>query len=109
MTVEFRVLGDVEAYVDGHRVELGHARQRCVLAVLLMEPNRAVPISRLVDRTWGGQPPNRAEGTVRSYLSRLRNALTAVGEDLRLVRGAGGYVLTVDPARVDVHRFRALV
>ena len=43
MTVEFRLLGEVEARVDGRRLEIGHARQRCVLTALLVDVNRADP------------------------------------------------------------------
>jgi hypothetical protein len=39
MVVQFRVLGEVEARADGQLVELGHARQRCVLVTLLVQAN----------------------------------------------------------------------
>lgn len=106
--VEFQVLGDVEARIDGHLVDLGHARQRCVLATLLVEVNHAVSADQLVDRIWGERPPSRARNTLYSYLSRLRNALAAV-DDVGLLRQSGGYVLTVDPMAVDLHLFHHLV
>jgi len=108
MGVEFGLLGDVEVRVDGHPVEVGHARQRCVLVVLLTEATRAVSVDQLVDRVWGDRAPLRARQTLYNYLSRLRHALSPIA-DVDLVRQSGGYVLAVDPMAVDVHRFRHLV
>jgi DNA-binding SARP family transcriptional activator/Tfp pilus assembly protein PilF len=106
---EFRVLGDVAMLVNGDGVELGHARQRCVLAVLLVEANRVVTVEQLLDRVWGDRPPQRSRTTLSSYLSRLRRALAAAGGEVGLTRRPGGYLLTVDPVAVDLHRFRQLV
>jgi len=108
MVVEFRVLGEVEARADGQLVDLGHARQRCVLVTLLVEANQVVSADQLVDRVWGERPPLRARDTLYSYLSRLRHALATVNE-VSLMRQYGGYVLTVDPPAVDLHRFHHLV
>ncbi|MDQ3763938.1 MAG: FxSxx-COOH system tetratricopeptide repeat protein [Actinomycetota bacterium] len=106
--MEFGLLGDVEIRVGGHPVELGHARQRCVLVVLLVEANRAVSVDALVDRVWGDRAPHRARPTLYNYLSRLRQALSPINE-VDLVHRSGGYVLVVDPMAVDVHRFRHVV
>ncbi|MEV0678712.1 BTAD domain-containing putative transcriptional regulator [Actinosynnema sp. NPDC050436] len=105
--VEFRVLGGVEAEVGGARLDLGHAKQRGVLAVLLVEANRVVPAERLLDRVWGGDPPSRGRNTLYNYLSRLRAVLPAV-DGVSLLRRSGGYTLAVDAQNVDLHRFRDL-
>jgi DNA-binding SARP family transcriptional activator len=107
MRAWFGVLGDVEVRVDGRLVEAGHARQRSVLAVLLAEANHVVPVAQLVDRVWGDQPPPRARDTLYNYLSRLRHVLGPV-PDADLARRSGGYVLTIDQAAVDLHRFHQL-
>jgi DNA-binding SARP family transcriptional activator/tetratricopeptide (TPR) repeat protein len=106
--VRFELLGAVEVRIDGHLVEAGHARQRCVLAALLVDANRAVPTDQLVERVWGGQLPQRARNTLSGYLSRLRGLLAGAG-DVAITREPTGYLLTVDPAAVDLHRFRQLV
>ncbi|BBC36596.1 hypothetical protein SGFS_078900 [Streptomyces graminofaciens] len=105
MTVEFGVLGSVEARVDGRIVDLGHARQRCVLAVLLVDANQVVSVDQLVERVWADRPPQRARNTVYGYVSRLRQAL-AVAQGADIVRRSGGYVLDVEAAAVDLRRFR---
>lgn len=108
MTVQFRLLGDVEALCDGRRLDIGHARQRCVLVALLVDVNRPVPTDRLVDRVWADEPPYRAPNALAGYLSRLRSLL-ASADDVVITREPGGYVLKADPLAVDLHRFRSLV
>ncbi|BCJ49912.1 hypothetical protein Asp14428_13870 [Actinoplanes sp. NBRC 14428] len=98
MTVEFRVLGDIEVRIDHRVVEVGHVRQRCVLAALLVDANQTVPVDQVVDRVWGNRVPQRARNAVAGYLSRLRRVLAGT-DDARIVRQPGGYQLAVDPGR----------
>ncbi|WP_199551716.1 BTAD domain-containing putative transcriptional regulator [Streptomyces sp. N35] len=103
--MEFRLLGAVQAWTDAGPVELGPARQQTVLAALLVDANSAVSVEQLVDRVWGERPPPRATHTLYSYVSRLRRLLPDM-----INRGpGGGYVLTADASRIDVHRFRRLL
>ncbi|HEY2697056.1 MAG TPA: BTAD domain-containing putative transcriptional regulator [Pseudonocardiaceae bacterium] len=102
--VEFRLFGSVEADRAGTPIDLGHARQRCVLAVLLVDANTAVSVEELIDRVWAGQAPVRARESLQSYLTRLRRALP----ELSISRNGAGYVLAVDRHAVDLHRFREL-
>jgi len=109
-TMEFQLLGDIAARHDGVLVDLGHTRQRCVLACLLIEANRPVPIESLVERVWADRPPHRAREAVYTYVSRLRTALAGAGAgDVAIERHRGSYLLSVDLLTVDLHRFRALV
>jgi DNA-binding SARP family transcriptional activator/tetratricopeptide (TPR) repeat protein len=104
VTVEFDLLGSVEARVDSRIIDLGHARQRCVLAVLLVDANRVVSVDQLVERVWADRHPQRVRNTLYGYLSRLRRAL-ATSEGVDIVRRSGGYVLDVEASAVDLHRF----
>ncbi|RKT53678.1 AfsR/SARP family transcriptional regulator [Saccharothrix australiensis] len=108
MAVEFRLLGTVEATVDGRLVDLGPPRQVCVLVLLLVEANHVLPVDRLLDRVWPDRLPHSARGTLSSYLSRLKKCLAGTDE-VTLVRRSGGYALTVDADAVDLHRFRRLL
>lgn len=101
-----RLLGPVAAELDGRRVDVGHAQQRAVLAVLAVEVGTPVTAEELIDRVWGETAPRRARDTVYSYMSRLR-AISA-GEKPWIVREGGGYVLNLDPSAVDMHRFGQL-
>ena len=92
--LEFQLLGDVQARRNGQVVDIGHARQRCVLVALLVDANHAVSIDQLVDRVWADRAPYRAREVLYSYLSRLRQTLTT---DVQITRRPGGYVLAVDP------------
>ncbi|MEV0631725.1 AfsR/SARP family transcriptional regulator [Nonomuraea wenchangensis] len=107
-TVKFRLLGHMHATSgDGEEVELGPAKQRSVLAMLLSDVGEVVLADQLVDGLWGAAPPPGARGTLYSYVARLRRALHAHGVELR--RHTGGYVLQVEQEQVDLHRFLRLV
>jgi DNA-binding SARP family transcriptional activator/tetratricopeptide (TPR) repeat protein len=109
MVVEFRLLGPIEVHHDGRQLDVGHLRQRCVLAALLVDANQAVQVETLVDRIWGRHRlPIRPTAAVQTYVSLLRRALAAV-DGVRIVRRAAGYAITVAEEAVDLHRFRALV
>ncbi|WP_238598594.1 AfsR/SARP family transcriptional regulator [Saccharothrix sp. ALI-22-I] len=98
--MEFGLLGGVRARVGGDDLDIGHIRQRSVLAALLLEAGQPVSVERLVGRVWGGQPPLRGRETLYGYVSKLR----AAGIDIQ--RRPGGYLLETD--RVDLVEFRAL-
>ena len=104
--VFFRVLGAVAAVRDGRSIALGGPRQRALLALLLLEAGRAITAGRLIDELWAGEPPDSAEVTLRSYLSRLRSAL---GADVVLATSSDGYSLHVDPDHIDSRRFELLI
>jgi DNA-binding SARP family transcriptional activator/CheY-like chemotaxis protein len=107
--IEFRLLGQVEAWRDGSRVELGGRKQRAVLAALLVRAGRVVSQDQLIDDLWLDDPPARAAATVQVFVSNLRRALEPDrprGEPARLlVTSAPGYVLRADPGAIDAHEF----
>lgn len=105
--VRFQLLGHVSARSEHGPVPLGTARQRAVLAALLVEPGRPVPLDQLVERVWGTTAPRSARQTLHSYISRLRSVLDDAGGPAP-ARRSGGYALDVDPTAVDLHQFRAL-
>src|SRR5580658_8548714 len=104
---EFRALGPVAFWSDGRRQDLGSARARSILAILLLTPRTVVPAETLIDRLWENNPPPKARKNLSVYMARLRASLRqAAGDEVQLVPGAGGYMLDVDPETVDVHQFR---
>ncbi|HET9895680.1 MAG TPA: AfsR/SARP family transcriptional regulator [Streptosporangiaceae bacterium] len=108
--MEFRVLGDLEVRAAGLRVAIGHARQRAVLAVLLLGLGRVVPISQLIDRVWGDDPPVSVRNVLYGYVARLRAVIEKAGDPaVMLCREPGGYRLEADHDQVDLYRFRRLL
>lgn len=101
--MRFAVFGGVRAFDGDDEVDVGHARQRQVLAALVVEAGRTVPGDGLVDRVWGDRPPRLARNTLNSYFSRLR----ALG--VPVVAERGGYRVDIARAAVDANEFRDLV
>ncbi|WP_409463441.1 BTAD domain-containing putative transcriptional regulator [Amycolatopsis sp. GA6-003] len=108
MTLEFRVLGEVGAVAGGEALAVGHARQRLVLAALVLDAGRVVPAGQLVTRVWGEQPPSRVANALQTYIARLRRVLQPYGGAIE--RRSGGYVLPLpEPDALDLHQFTNLV
>lgn len=105
---EIRVLGPLEVIDDGRPVELGGARQRMVLAVLLLEANEVVSVDRLIEAVWGDAAGPRAVNNVHVYVSKLRKALTSEGGAPIIETRAPGYVIHAGD-ELDLIRFESLV
>jgi len=101
---EFRLLGPLEAVVEGKPVQLAAAKPRALLALLLLDRNHVVSTERLIDELWAEQPPAQATKTLQVYVSQLRKAL---GPE-RLVTRPPGYLLRVDEDELDLERFERL-
>lgn len=108
--MEFRVLGPLEAYDDrGRPLGLGGTKQRALLATLLLHANRVVSVDRLIDDLWGDHPPETAQNTLQAFVSRLRKALEQDGLPRVLHTRPPGYLLAVEPDRLDLARFEQLL
>jgi DNA-binding SARP family transcriptional activator len=104
--VDFRILGPVEVRAAGRPLVVAGGRQRALLAVLLLRAGEPVSRERVIADLWGERPPAGAVKTVQAVVSRLRRALG--GEATRLVSGAAGYRLRVEPDELDLGRFERL-
>ena len=104
--LDFRILGPLEVLDDDRPIELGGARQRAVLAILLLHRGETVSVDRIVEEMWDEQPPPAtAVKTVQVYVSHLRRALV---EEV-VASSRGGYTLAVDAERIDALRFERLL
>jgi DNA-binding SARP family transcriptional activator/tetratricopeptide (TPR) repeat protein len=109
--VRFRVLGTLEVHSADGPCRLAAAKQRSLLAVLLLNVNQPVDIGRLVDALWPDGPPQTAPVALRTYVSALRRTLGLAGrtELPRLATVPGGYQLHCAPADLDLLAFDDLV
>ena len=103
--MEFRILGPVEVWDAGRQLQIGGAKQRALLAALLLHANEVVPGDRLIDELWGEDPPECAATALRVNVSRLRKALPP---DV-LVTRSPGYTIRLGPDQLDLYRFERLV
>jgi YVTN family beta-propeller protein len=106
--VLFKVLGPIEVAENGTALPLGGPRQRSVLADLVLHAGQMVPMTQLTDDIWGESPPESAVHTVETYVSRLRQVLSAAGPAAPLLTRPTGYILDVSPDHVDLWQFRDL-
>jgi len=110
--MEFRILGTLEVASEGRLLPLGGAKQRALLAILLLNANEVLSNDRLIDLLWGGLPPRAAGAGLQNFVSQLRKVLepeAARGEHRVLVTRPPGYVLRVERDRLDLSRFERLL
>ncbi|MCS7478824.1 BTAD domain-containing putative transcriptional regulator [Umezawaea endophytica] len=109
--LEFGVLGPLQVLADGRALVLGRKGMRGLLAMLVLEANRVVPIDEIVDRIWTDDPPATARTIVHGYVSKLRKLLEEADPtgSAAILTSPPGYQLSVDPWRLDLHRARQLI
>ncbi|MEJ1089711.1 transcriptional regulator [Microbacterium sp. Mu-80] len=102
--LDVSVLGTVRASSNGREHPLGGARQRGLLARLVVSRGRTVPADRLIDELWGEQAPRDPGHALQAHVSRLRSAIP-----VPIVFAHGGYRIDAAGVRTDAARFEDLV
>ncbi len=106
----FRILGAVDAQVDGQIRHIPGTCQRTLLATLLIRNGRPVPTEELYQELWGENPPARPENSLQAHVYRLRQRLGQLDDrSVALITRAPGYMLEIDPEILDMNRFRNLI
>jgi DNA-binding SARP family transcriptional activator len=101
------VLGPLSIRFEDRSIMVPAAKQRAVLAILLMNANRVVSVDEIADMLWDGLPPQTARVTIRGYIRRLRRLLgPAVGA--RIITHDPGYVAEFRSEELDILRFTGL-
>jgi DNA-binding SARP family transcriptional activator len=105
----FGLLGPLLMTAAGTPIALGTPKQRALLAVLLINRNRAVSTDSLVDAAWDESPAPVVRASIHSYVSNLRRILASAEVDPHLVlaSAAPGYRLSVSDGACDLDRFVA--
>lgn len=110
--MEFRVLGPVEVRVHGERAPVAGARQRALLAILLLNADRVVPVDRLIELLWGDSAPDSAVNALQVHISQLRRILEPRrrpgGAVNLLQRRSAGYRVAIQPDQLDLLCFQRL-
>ena len=101
--MEFRILGPLEVWHEGRPVGISGARQRELLAILLLHAGEVVSTDRLMDALWGEGQPAAGATALRVRVSQLRKALGPGGQ--ALVTRPPGYALLVERDGLDLRRF----
>src|SRR5215467_14461639 len=105
--LEFGLLGPLLVRREAEEVPIAAARQRVVLAALLLRANQVVPVGELAGALWDEELPASARATVRNYVKRLRRALGDV-DRLRIATRGDGYLIGVADGELDLARFETL-
>ena len=107
--ISFGILGPLEVESKLGPVPIRGMRRKAVLAALLMEGGRSLPVGRLLNAVWEEPPPASAVANLRTYVHDLRGAFRAAGDTSgRLVSYGSGYRLAIGPTELDYVRFSAL-
>lgn len=110
---ELRLLGPIELRAADTLVDLGPVKRRAVVAALAVDATRPVTVADIVDRVWDESPPAHVRSAIYAHVAHIRRSLaqaSALGDaPVHVHRRGRGYVLDIDPDRVDLHRFRRLV
>ena len=107
--MQFLILGPIEVRADGERVALGSGHQETVLAMLLTDPNRVVPLHRLVEAAWDGESPATARRQVQNTVSALRARLARAGSPGAIVTDGPGYRAVIGRGELDADVFESRV
>ncbi|WP_169533966.1 AfsR/SARP family transcriptional regulator [Actinoalloteichus spitiensis] len=107
--MRIRVLGAVRAEARGTALLLGGPKHRAVLRYLALRANSVVSIEELLAALWHGEPPRTGRKMIQNTVSELRGVLAQDDDPSGgavLLTHSPGYLLRIDPDRVDAGLFR---
>lgn len=110
--MQFKLLGPLEIVDKGQSIPLNGNIQRAALGFLLLHGNSVIATSRILKSLWPNDMPASGRKMLQNAVSGLRGTLSANGhgpDSAVLLTHAPGYLLRVEPDRVDLSRFRSLV
>ncbi len=100
--MEFGILGPLQVLGPGGEIPVPGAKQRAVLATLLLHHgDGVVSAERLIDELWGEAPPATAAKSLQVHVSQLRRLL---GEGQPIVTRPTGYAVALAPGALDLER-----
>ena len=108
--MDFRILGPLEVFDGDRPLALGGAKQRALLALLLLHANEVVSRDRLIEELWGERRLEHAAKALQVAVSRLRQTLEpdrSSGQTSGLlVTRTPGYELCLEHGQLDLQRFQ---
>jgi DNA-binding SARP family transcriptional activator len=109
--MDFLILGSLEVRSAGQSLPLHAAKQRAVLAILVLHANQPVRVDLIAEGVWGEDPPASARNLIKTYVWRLRQILDAAepAERSRISTLPDSYRLSLLPAELDMAKFGLLV
>lgn len=107
--MDYRVLGKIEVAGPTATSAPPGAKERAILARLLLDAGRPVPVDELLEAAWEGVPRDAAARSLAVRVANLRSYLEPDRDrgapSSLLVRDGLGYRLAIEPDQVDAHRF----
>ncbi len=101
--MEFAILGPLRVAGPGGEIPVPGAKQRALLAALLLgHRDGVVSADRLIDELWGDEPPATAAKSLQVHVSQLRRVL---GDGQPIVTRPTGYSVELAPGALDLDRF----
>lgn len=107
--IRFGLLGTLRVTCEDREIRLGGARQRAVLALLLLRHGRTVSVDELAETVWDGSPPPTARTQISICVAQLRKLFREAGvEGEVIVTSHPGYRLDTGGHGLDLVDFLSL-
>ncbi len=105
MTMRFELLGPLQVCGEGGVVTIKGARQRTLLAQLVLAAGHVVSVESLSEAVWGYSPPSTYRTQVAICVAGLRKMFREMGHEEVILTAHPGYRLAVRDHCVDVEIF----
>jgi len=111
--MEFRILGPLEVWDGDRPLRIRGAKERALLALLLLHANQLVTSHRLIHELWGADAAESARSSLHVRVANLRKALRphndAARTDNMIVSLGASYQIRLEPDQLDLIRFEWLL